>query len=246
MCSCSYGPVHGSLVLLHACNMQIVAMSAVTPKNKSRYYVFYTLPSMHSFSLLCCIRIMPSGDELSGIQLQIRTPSSVQDSSKSQQGNVQMAGQASQQQANRLLQQGRQNMLHSSQTKNIPTYLDEFKHGFPTNGLSSISTKWWGTSSLDGNTMLEEAEHSAEAASKQPSGESPGDMTATEEKTEREMKKVDNGAAVLLSLRKRASEDGREAVKRGVARGYGAYKLRRKERAMLLQIFKSSYPSEWK
>ncbi|MCO5560565.1 hypothetical protein L7F22_014180 [Adiantum nelumboides] len=28
---------------------------------------------------------------------------------------------------------------------NIPTYVDEFKQGFPTKGLSSVSTRWWGT-----------------------------------------------------------------------------------------------------
>eukprot|EP00268_Persea_americana_P047987 TRINITY_DN5034_c0_g1_i3.p1 TRINITY_DN5034_c0_g1~~TRINITY_DN5034_c0_g1_i3.p1 ORF type:complete len:233 (-),score=57.64 TRINITY_DN5034_c0_g1_i3:330-1028(-) len=166
------------------------------------------------------------------------------DSSKSQQGNIQMAGQASQQQGNRLLQNGRQNMFQSSQPKNIPTYLDEFKHGFPTNGLSSVSTKWWGTSGLDGNEMLEE-EHLADEAEKLPFGESVEDMEASKVKTERETEKGDTGAALLLSLRKRASVEGREAVKLGVARGYGAYKLRRKERAMLFQIFRSSYPSEW-
>lgn len=223
---------------MHACNMH-VSSSAVPI-----YYYLYMLASMHSCSFFCCICIMPSGGELSGIQLQNRTPSSVQDSSKSQQGNIQMAGQASQQQGNRLLQNGRQNMFQSSQPKNIPTYLDEFKHGFPTNGLSSVSTKWWGTSGLDGNEMLEE-ERLAEEAEKQPSGESVEDMEASKVKTERETEKGDTGAALLLSLRKRASEDGRAAVKLGVARGHGAYKLRRKERAMLLQIFRSSYPSEW-
>eukprot|EP00268_Persea_americana_P047986 TRINITY_DN5034_c0_g1_i2.p1 TRINITY_DN5034_c0_g1~~TRINITY_DN5034_c0_g1_i2.p1 ORF type:complete len:220 (-),score=55.40 TRINITY_DN5034_c0_g1_i2:330-989(-) len=216
-----------------------VSSSAVTI-----YYYLYMLASMHSCSFFCCICIMPSGGELSGIQLQNRTPSSVQDSSKSQQGNIQMAGQASQQQGNRLLQNGRQNMFQSSQPKNIPTYLDEFKHGFPTNGLSSVSTKWWGTSGLDGNEMLEE-EHLADEAEKLPFGESVEDMEASKVKTERETEKGDTGAALLLSLRKRASVEGREAVKLGVARGYGAYKLRRKERAMLFQIFRSSYPSEW-
>ena len=32
---------------------------------------------------------------------------------------------------------------------NIPTYLDDFRHGFPSKGLSSLSSKWWGSSLPD-------------------------------------------------------------------------------------------------
>ncbi|KAJ3700896.1 hypothetical protein LUZ61_004601 [Rhynchospora tenuis] len=36
-----------------------------------------------------------------------------------------------------------------SPMKNIPTYLDEFKFGFPSAGLSSTSNKWWGSEESD-------------------------------------------------------------------------------------------------
>jgi hypothetical protein len=34
-----------------------------------------------------------------------------------------------------------------SQTKGIPTYMDDFTYGFPSSGLSLETMKWWGASS---------------------------------------------------------------------------------------------------
>ncbi|CAL9019465.1 unnamed protein product [Prunus brigantina] len=53
-----------------------------------------------------------------------------------------------QQQGSKNVQTGRpQNILTLSLTKGNTTY-DEFKHGFPSDGLSTASNKWWGTIAL--------------------------------------------------------------------------------------------------
>ncbi|KAJ3694477.1 hypothetical protein LUZ60_009957 [Juncus effusus] len=44
-----------------------------------------------------------------------------------------------------------------SPTKHFPTYMDEFKYGFPSTGLSSCSNKWWGTEESQ-NEEQEESE----------------------------------------------------------------------------------------
>lgn len=76
-----------------------------------------------------------------------------------------------------------------SPLKNVPTYLDEFKLGFPSTGLSSASNKWWG---------------SEESNPEQPSVE------------EGETQK--NPSEILVSLRKTAVEDSRDLIegKKGV------------------------------
>lgn len=76
-----------------------------------------------------------------------------------------------------------------SPLKNVPTYLDEFKFGFPSTGLSSASNKWWG---------------SEESNPEQPSVK------------EGEIQK--NPSEILVSLRRRAVEDSRDLIegKKGV------------------------------
>lgn len=76
-----------------------------------------------------------------------------------------------------------------SPLKNVPTYLDEFKFGFPSIGLSSASNKWWG---------------SEESNPEQPSVK------------EGEIQK--NPSEILVSLRRRAVEDSRDLIegKKGV------------------------------
>ncbi|XP_077228858.1 uncharacterized protein LOC143861807 [Tasmannia lanceolata] len=174
-----------------------------------------------------------------GIQLQNRAPISAQDASKLQRGSP-MASPALQQQGNKPFQ-SRQHMFQPTHTKSITTCLDEFKQGFPTNGLSSVSIRWWGSNN--------EEEPATEEAEKQQPNELANDCVMREEEPDRETEKTETesqGTALLLSVRKRAVEEGRKAVKFGVARSYGSYKLGRKERTLLFRIFKSSFPSEWR
>ncbi|KAI4308103.1 hypothetical protein L6164_031210 [Bauhinia variegata] len=70
------------------------------------------------------------------------------------------------------------------------------------------------------------------------------DKEASETETVKDDGNVE-GAAVLTAVRKRAAEEGREALKLGVVRGYGAKKLGKGERMLLLNIFHSSLSGSW-
>jgi hypothetical protein len=85
------------------------------------------------------------------------------------------------------LQQGNKFMASHldpfSQMKNIPTYLDEFKFGFPSAGLSSATNKWWG---------------SEDSCLEQPSTE--------------ETETLKRPSEILVTLRKRAVEESRDLI----------------------------------
>ncbi|KAJ6833788.1 uncharacterized protein M6B38_338825 [Iris pallida] len=73
-----------------------------------------------------------------------RTSDEAQQTFKLQQG-ISMTGNVFQPQ-NKILQHGTTTTTPSHQLRNIPTYMDDFKYGFPVNGLSTALVKWWGTS----------------------------------------------------------------------------------------------------
>lgn len=126
------------------------------------------------------------------------------------------------------------------------TALDEFKYGFPSHGLSTTSNKWWGSSTpddsasknQDGAKVSEPSKVQLEERAKE------GD-TETCESGKDETSKTIQGAALLTDIRKKATEEGREALKLRVFRGYGVKKLGKREKALLLQIFRSSLPKSW-
>lgn len=53
------------------------------------------------------------------------------------------------------------------------------------------------------------------------------------------------GTGLLTTVKKRTVEEGRKALKLSVFRGYGINKIGKRERALLLRIFKSSLPKQW-
>ncbi|KAF8413595.1 hypothetical protein HHK36_001587 [Tetracentron sinense] len=186
----------------------------------------------------------------SGSQLQNKTSSFVQNTSILP--GVTTQAHILQQQGNRVFQNGRpQHMLNSSLTKGIPNCLDEFKHGFPTNGLSTDSIRWWGSSSPDGSEEIFEDEAETDHEDKQQSQELADDeansLIVEDKKPERgnESDIGPQGTGLLSAVRKRAAEDGQEALKLGVCSSYREYKLGRKERVLLHRLFNSSLPSEW-
>ncbi|RRT41412.1 hypothetical protein BHE74_00025688 [Ensete ventricosum] len=175
-----------------------------------------------------------------------RTHNPAQESSKMQ--RVSMPGHVSQLQGTRFNQNGWPNILHQNQSKNIPTFMDEFKYGFPENGLSSASFKWWGIS------RIEETERTV-----------PGESETTTEKDDNqevqdssnEGEEPDSGAddnvivtkpsALLCSLRRKSVEYGRESLKRGGISVAGIpHKLTKRQKLTLSQVFGSSLPEEWK
>ncbi|KAI4306005.1 hypothetical protein L6164_029324 [Bauhinia variegata] len=135
--------------------------------------------------------------------------------------------------------------LHGTGLAKGMAALDEFKYGFPSQGLATISNKWWGNSDTDGagvNRDKAKVSEHGEDELKEKSSEVDNEA--------RETRKDDNnvtleGTALLTAVRKRAVEEGREALKLGVFRGYGAKKLGKREKMLLLQIFRSSLPRSW-
>lgn len=156
-----------------------------------------------------------------------------------------------QQEGGKNVQTGRsQTMLSTSTSTSLAkgvTPSDEFKHGFPSEGLSTVSYKWWGTSFPDGYEGVSKyGARSNEVAKRGQSVESKDDgsgpVTMDEEKGgNAEEKSIGpQGTGLLMDVRKRVVEEGREALKLGVIRRYGANKLGKREKTLLLRIFKSS------
>ncbi|KAE8655788.1 Glucan synthase-like 7 [Hibiscus syriacus] len=151
-------------------------------------------------------------------------------------------------------QQGAKNMQteqalnFSHQSLMIGTKMsDEFKFGFPSDGLSIATNKWWGSSKSDGHEAIDVDGAETEGEDKNQSIEEHDDTA--NDKPDENGKLQDNvspqGSALLVAVRKRAVEEGQEALKLGVHRGRGMKMPSSRKASLLLRIFKSSSPSEW-
>ncbi|XP_010241340.1 PREDICTED: uncharacterized protein LOC104585973 isoform X2 [Nelumbo nucifera] len=142
-----------------------------------------------------------------------------------------------------------QHLQNPSLTKGIPDHVDEFKYGFPTDGLSTITVKWWGSSSPDG-TEDDVFGDETDQEDKQQSPEKADSSCLTTEEKKPDKGTGENeigpqGTGLLSSVRKRAAQEGREALKLGYCRNTGAYKLARREEILLLKVFGSSLPNHY-
>ncbi|CAI9089023.1 OLC1v1023509C1 [Oldenlandia corymbosa var. corymbosa] len=119
---------------------------------------------------------------------------------------------------------------------------DEFIFGFPSDGLSTVSYRWWGKNSSGGSM------DSSLKSGKDTSVDSNSIASKTDGKDlqtkERDISTGSPETGSLSSLRKRAAEEGREALKRGVHRRFDANKLDPAKTQVLQQIFKSSPSTE--
>lgn len=146
------------------------------------------------------------------------------------------------QQGNKSIESVRtQNLLNTGLTKGMTT-MDEFKYGFPSESLSTTSNKWWGSSDHD-----DCARTNPDGAKSKPEEERGGGEA---ERVANETGKAENsetpqGSSLLMAVRKKTVEEGREALKLGVFRGYGVNKLGKREKMLLHQIFGSSLPRSW-
>lgn len=123
------------------------------------------------------------------------------------------------------------------------TGLDEFKYGFPSGGLPSLSNKWWGSSCPDENINEEDDKHHCKVVS---DGSSSLMDQEKSESIEEDIQADLQGTRLLTVLRKRSKERGQEVLKHGYQfPGHGLNKLSKKERSLLLNIFRSSIPNEW-
>ncbi|KAL0758022.1 hypothetical protein Bca101_095690 [Brassica carinata] len=103
--------------------------------------------------------------------------------------------------------------------------LDEFKSGFPSKGLATVSNKWWGTSGRHQDAGLESTEEDG--------GDAKDEVAASEKQSS------------LLDVRKRIAEEGREALELGVSQGFGSKRPNKRDQHLLSQIFGSSLPKDW-
>lgn len=142
--------------------------------------------------------------------------------------------------------------MHSTSLTKGMTVLDEFKYGFPSDGLSTASNKWWGSSSPYACEGISEdgaeTDGNDKDQSKEMTGDGPGTVIVDKEKSEGGEEKSNigpQGVDLLTCVRKGAVEEGREALKLGVFQGHGMNKLGKRERTLLLRIFNSSLPKQW-
>ncbi|XP_074370547.1 uncharacterized protein LOC141711768 [Apium graveolens] len=135
--------------------------------------------------------------------------------------------------------------------------VDEFRYGFPSNGLLRTSNKWWGSSTATSNKdtqvkadrsieqtgSIEQTEQQSEKVSngRPCKGEIGGQGGTDETNTSPQL----SGTGLLLAVRKRALEEGQEALKLGFYQCSGINKLGKREKMLLQGIFGSSLPKEW-
>ncbi|KAK1404830.1 Glucan synthase-like 7 [Heracleum sosnowskyi] len=129
--------------------------------------------------------------------------------------------------------------------------VDEFRYGFPSNGLLRTSNKWWGNSTATSNKdtqvkadrNIEQTEQQSEKMLKSsPCKDEVGGQGKTDETSTSPQL---SGTGLLSAMRKRALEEGQEALKLGFHQCSGINKLAKREKLLLQGIFGTSLPKEW-
>ncbi|KAL6627076.1 hypothetical protein ACP70R_030802 [Stipagrostis hirtigluma subsp. patula] len=171
--------------------------------------------------------------------------STSQGAAKSQQGSAK-AGQVS--------PPGKQNVATSvaqaSQIKGIPTYMDDFKYGFPSSGLSCETMKWWGTGSHTDSTPAKDGSREIHESTQEASkGMTDDELDWGADEAEGEADGVAVTAepsARLCSLRRKAVDDGRMLLNGDCRRGQEFGRLSKRQKLVLAQVFGASLPQEWR
>ncbi|KAG8045525.1 hypothetical protein GUJ93_ZPchr0008g13364 [Zizania palustris] len=162
---------------------------------------------------------------------------------KSQQGSSK-AGQVS--------PPGKQNasiLVQGTQTKAIPTYMDDFKYGFPSPGLSPGTMKWWGTDSHTETTPETAPGKDENGEAPESTNEASKGMTDDELDWEADEAEADSAAttepsAQLCSLRRKAVDDGRKLLTGKACRGQELCRLDKRQKMALAQVFGASLPEQ--
>ncbi|KAL5220190.1 hypothetical protein ABZP36_024903 [Zizania latifolia] len=162
---------------------------------------------------------------------------------KSQQGSSK-AGQVS--------PPGKQNasiLAQGTQTKAIPTYMDDFKYGFPSPGLSPGTMKWWGTDSHTETTSETAPAKDENCEAPESTNEASKGMTDDELDWEADEAEADSAAttepsAQLCSLRRKAVDDGRKLLTGKACRGQELCRLNKRQKMALAQVFGASLPEQ--
>ncbi|XP_016471594.1 uncharacterized protein LOC107793702 [Nicotiana tabacum] len=144
------------------------------------------------------------------------------------------AGAFSQQQGTRNAQSG--SLPHfriSNLTKATSVSYDEFKYGFPSDGLSTVTYRWWGNKSPDNNEDSQPNNDNAKNNKEQAEN--------VAEKSECKTSVDSMEVSSLTDVRKRAVKEGKEMLRLGVYRGHRANMLDSTKRKILRQVFKSYF-----
>lgn len=140
---------------------------------------------------------------------------------------------------------GKQNvsssMAHGSQAKVIPSYMDDFKYGFPSSGLSCETMKWWGGSSdTDCGLTKDGGREGHGEASKSMTDDDELDWGADEAEADGAV--TAEASAQLCSLRRKAVDDGRKLLNGDTRRGQEFSRLNKRQKLALAQVFGASLP----
>ncbi|GAB2246086.1 hypothetical protein Droror1_Dr00001579 [Drosera rotundifolia] len=123
-----------------------------------------------------------------------------------------------------------QSLLNSGSIIDASTGPDEFKHGFPSSGLSIQTNKWWGSDTPDAVIDSHHShEHVDNANKSMEKVDSEGNPAAD---------KQEQGS--LSALRKQAVEEAREALKLGTWKEFGVDSLGKNECILLYRLFRNS------
>lgn len=140
---------------------------------------------------------------------------------------------------------GKQNaspsMSHGSQAKAIPSYMDDFKYGFPSSGLSCETMKWWGRSSDTDCELTKDGSREAHGeASKGMTDDDELDWGADEAEADGAV--TAEASAQLCSLRRKAVDDGRKLLNGDTRRAQEFSRLNKRQKLALAQVFGASLP----
>lgn len=135
----------------------------------------------------------------------------------------------------------------ASQTKGIPTYMDDFKYGFPSSRLSSENMKWWGTSShTDSTPAKDENREAPESTNDASKGMTDDELDWGAEEAESDNVVTTEPSAQLCSLRRKAVDDGRKLLNGEAHRDQEFCRLNKRQKLALAQVFGASLPEQWR
>ncbi|GMH19153.1 hypothetical protein Nepgr_020994 [Nepenthes gracilis] len=119
--------------------------------------------------------------------------------------------------------------------------LDEFKHGFPSNGLLISNFKRWGggtPDTCDGRSEIDsETVQEDKCRSEEQVDDGVSECMKKAEVRVEECLNDKQGTVSLTALRKQAVDEGRQALKLGVWKDHGFDSLEKKEKILLHRLF---------
>jgi hypothetical protein len=111
---------------------------------------------------------------------------------------------------------------------------DDFKIGFPSKGLSRISTRWWGSGEKD-----------SIGKENVVAGKEEGSLLRETETFSTEASNSTTASSLLVRTRKKAALRGQNLLSHAITRGYSIHRLGAKDAAILRFVFGDHLPKHW-